>query len=104
MTERCASCKKQVCERPKCSAKVRGKRLCLRCAKLKTGVPQRTRSQTPQKKNTTSSSKQGKSKTRATSASKDRDGDESDASQSSLTGDHGYTTAPSTNLSGGRRK
>ena len=59
-TERCASCKKQVCTRPKCGAKVSGNRHCLSCAKLETGVPHRTRSQTPQKKNTTGSSKQGK--------------------------------------------
>ena len=103
-TERCACCKKQVCTRVKCGATVNRIRHCLSCAKLKTGVPQRTRSQTPRKTATSGSNKKRKGKPKTASASNDRDGDDSDASQSSLTGDHGYTTAPSTNLSGGRRK
>ena len=103
-TERCASCKKQVCTRVKCGATVKGIRHCLSCAKLATSVPHRTRSQTPRKTTTSGSNKKRKGKPKTASASKDRDGDDSDASQSSLTGDHGYTTAPSTNLSGGRRK
>jgi hypothetical protein len=104
MTERCASCKKQVCTRPKYGAKVGGNRHCLSCANLTVNVPFRTRSQTPQKTATTGSYKQGKGKTRATSAPKERDGDDRDASQSSLTGDHGYTTETSSTSRGGHRK